>query len=542
MIQRKDALAFTLELKVAGKQICIPGANIKTLKADISVFGFSALLEFWVSEERGEDELLPLFVKADPVEVILTVAPHFKPGEDEVEPLRLQGLVTEKKILREQTIDNISLKDDPVLYRHYRIDFSDPARVVWGQHFPCDLQVDCSVKDLIEKNNPADVSLDFDWPELDAVYAINTLPCRYGSAWGSFYDFILWFTTTYDGVFSYDFNACRYRLAGRKKDDQDVVAMRQAEVAELCVCFPAPIRYNDRLLNVYSENPTRKETDRDDTLDGTLRTVLVREPIASEFEGFFSLETERQRFREHVIQLEHGRFPQLTYRPGTLIKFDGDLWSDKLFTKDKEYRVLNLRVELQAENPQPDVDHNMPHAVYHLEMQSRLELKQEQTHSLPEFRDPRFPVQVEGQILSEQGTEGDETWQCYEHPQQQTDQYRVLIPVFEDRQILVPFEPLFAPGTFYFPANKGQRVLVELDFHSARIVRFLDWRSGARLPMDSQGDQLLLGKGAQSNTSISHVYVDNKPQLNMKRTSASDTEVIRLDEGIIILETKEDPS
>jgi hypothetical protein len=36
--------------------------------------------------------------------------------------------------------------------------------------------------------------------------------------------------------------------------------------------------------------------------------------------------------------------------------------------------------------------------------------------------------------------------------------------------------------------------------------------------------------------------VDNKPQLKMKRTSSKDTEIIHLQEGTIILQTKEESS
>jgi hypothetical protein len=85
-------------------------------------------------------------------------------------------------------------------------------------------------------------------------------------------------------------------------------------------------------------------------------------------------------------------------------------------------------------------------------------------------------------------------------------------------------------------------VLVELDFHGARIVRFLDWRPGGQLPLDTQGNQILFGKSEDSQTSIRHEYVDNKPQLNVKRSSSNDTEIIQLQEGTIILQTKEESS
>ena len=58
--------------------------------------------------------------------------------------------------------------------------------------------------------------------------------------------------------------------------------------------------------------------------------------------------------------------------------------------------------------------------------------------------------------------------------------------------------------------------------------------------MDTQGNHILLGKDDQSQTSVRHVYVDEKPVLNIKRTSDIDTQQIKIEEGRLILETKEE--
>ena len=102
------------------------------------------------------------------------------------------------------------------------------------------------------------------------------------------------------------------------------------------------------------------------------------------------------------------------------------------------------------------------------------------------------------------------------------------------------FVPDYFSGHFYFPAYKMSRVLVALDFHSARIERFLDWKEGSRLSMDTQGNHLLFGKTPKNQTSINHVYEDEKPVLNVKRTRDIDTQSIRFEEGRLILETKEE--
>jgi len=538
----RDSLEMKLALTIGGEKFDIPGANIKHLQADIHPYGFAASLSFWVSSEMAKDNLFPQFVKQEMIEVKLDLSPHFKPKDTEIEPIKLQGLVTTKALLNEYTVENINLRGDPVLYRLYRVDFADPARVLWCQHFPCDLLVDQGVKDLIDANKTTCVNLKYDWEILNDKHAINTLSPGSPDNESSFYDFIVWYTAVNNGVFTYDGKTNEYTLSGKKETEGKVLAMSELEVAGHQIEFPATPRFNDRFLNALSENPNKSDTSRDTAKEGLRRDLVLREPIAADFEKAFNLESKRQRSKEHELCLTHKRFPLLTYRPGTFVKLEGELWSSKIFLHDKEYRVNDIFIQAIAIDEGPDADHNMPYAGYNIDMRSRLELKKETALNLPPFKFPSHPVYVEGKIVSEQGKEEDETYQIYKHPQTELDQYKVKIPIFDDKQIVVPFEPLFTPGHFYFPAYKNETVLVELDFHSARVVAFLDWRPGGRLPMDTQGDHILFGKSDESNTSISHIYVDNKPQLNMKRTSSKDTEIIQLHEGTIILQTKDETS
>jgi hypothetical protein len=216
------------------------------------------------------------------------------------------------------------------------------------------------------------------------------------------------------------------------------------------------------------------------------------------------------------------------------------LWSDKIFAHGKVYRVRTIYLEASAVAPDITADHNMDHARYNIEMSSQLEPKNEEWVSLPPFKTPLFPLYVEGKVVSEQGTKEEETYQIYQDKKTSLDQYKVAIPLWNNQEVVVPFEPNFFTGHFYFPDFKDARVLVALDFHSGRIERFLDWRPGARLPMDTQGDHILLGKTDKSQTSLQHIYVDNKPVLHVKRTSDKDTEMIKMVEGSLILETKEE--
>jgi len=536
-----DALDMELKLTIDGETLNIPGANVKFLRISLRPYGFRARLSFWVSSEIKEDELFSRFTKQDLMEVTLNVEPHFKPKDVEIESLDLQGFVTGKAVLKELTIENVHLKGNPVLYRHYRIDFADPARVLWGQHFPCDLVVDGTVKDLIEANKATGVNLKYDWDALeDEEFAINSLPVESGEKEAGFYDFIIWYAASHNGVFSYNLKENEYTLSSSKDKTGQPINMSKLEIAEHSIVFPPTIRYNDRLLNSFSDNPPNKETSREQAKEGVRHDILLRLPIPSDFDNAFNLESKKQKIRGHEIHLTHCRFPQITYRPGIFIKIEGGLWSEEIFPHGTEYRVRDIFLQARAVDEEPDADHNMEYSRYNIDMRSQLELKDEDALNLPFFKTPPYPIYVEGMIVSGQDDEEEETYQMHEHPQTALDQYKVRIPLFDNKEVVVPFEPLFAPGHFYFPAYKWQRVLVALDFHAARIERFLDWRPGGRLPMDSQGNHLLMGKTFSSETSINHIYVDNKPQLNVKRTSDNDTEKIQLHEGTIILETKEE--
>jgi len=75
--------------------------------------------------------------------------------------------------------------------------------------------------------------------------------------------------------------------------------------------------------------------------------------------------------------------------------------------------------------------------------------------------------------------------------------------------------------------------------HSARIVRLLEWRAGAPLSMEVQGEHILFGKSDDSQTSVNHVYDGDKPVWSVARKNQSDTALIQLREGTLFLQVKE---
>ena len=79
-----------------------------------------------------------------------------------------------------------------------------------------------------------------------------------------------------------------------------------------------------------------------------------------------------------------------------------------------------------------------------------------------------------------------------------------------------------------------------MNLFEARICRVLDWGERVFFEQDTQGNHLLMGKNAKDETSIRHVYEDNKPVLSIKRVKDNDTELVKLQDGKITFQTQEE--
>ncbi len=535
-----DALEVGLTLTIDGNKLAVPGGNVKSFSVNLHQCGFSGRSSFVVSSEKRTDKVFDSFIKQTLMEVELQVSPHYKPEGKKIDPLKLHGLVTQKAILLERTIEKAEAEGNPVIYRHYEIDFADAAQVLWRRHFPCDLEVGKTMKDVLEAHKGSKVTLTYDWDALTVQHPIIALPLGAEGNEASFYDFVLWYADTRNGVWTYKCKDNSYALTGSKSRDGEATALDRRDIDRCEIQFPETIRYSVNLLNAYSETPKIQAIAQDNAVEGVHRDYIGRFPVAADFQDRRTLETERLKARNHEIRLTFRRYPGMTYTTGIFVKLEGGMWSDTIFPKGKVYRVREIVIEATSAEEELSADHDMPYARFDVEMYSQLETREESVVGLFPYRTPRFPMYVEGKIVSEQGGDDEATYQIYQDSNTSLDQYKIQIPLWENRRVVAEFEPDSFMGRFYFPAYKNARVLVSLDLHSARIERFLDWKPGARLPMDTQGNHLLLGKKATSQTSIKHAYVDNKPELSILRTSDKDTELIKLGEGVLVLQTKED--
>ncbi len=555
-----ESLALELKLTIAGTVVTVPGAQIKHVSFDLTAWGFDAEVDFWLSEEREAegvlDELYTPFKGKDLIEVELKVKSAFAP-DPPPDPIILKGIVREKRLHERVLTDSRQeVTSRPVLLRQYGIRFQDPMQALWRQHFPCALFVDSTMQAILDAHKGQKITLAYDWDKLTAQRPILFLGLGDERNEASFYDLLVWFVHERYGVLTYDSQVTSYKIAGVKEAVSQTLKVDWEDVARMDVVFPETSRAAVRVLNSYTEVPKNQEIANAQAVTGIRRDILHRTQVAAHFTARTTLETAKLKHAEPEVHLAFKRIPHTTFRTGKAVDFTSDEWSADLYAKEKKYRVREVRFRAGAEVEEATAAPGPAQAGYRCTLTAALEDSTDEVVRLPAFKRPFYPVPVEGKVVSEQGEAAQETYQIYTSSTTSVDQYKIAVLLFAasaettvatdtagSRKVVVDFDPNTMPGHFYFPYFKDARVLLAMGFETARIKRFLDWRPGGRLPMDGQGNHILLGKiGSEQKdrTSMSHVYEDAKPVLTVKRILENDTEMLQLKEGTIIIQTKEE--
>ncbi|RKH56473.1 hypothetical protein [Corallococcus llansteffanensis] len=548
-----ERLDLGLTLTIGGTAHAIAPADILAFELDLHGWGHEGRVEFRVLDETAhggqkKDKLLADFLKPDLVEVALELkAVH---SDTATKPtytsLKVKGLGLDKA-LSEETV--AQAKGAAITYRHYTVRFVDAARLLWTQHFPCALYTQKTVQDVLDAHKGDKIALANDW---DAALAA-TCPLLFlglsPESGASFYDFVVWFVHARNGVLAYDYTAQGYQLRAAKAATGTPLTLRSEDVDAVTVVFPEVARHDVAILNAAAESPKNQAITNAKAVTGIRQDVLLRTDIADDVQKRVTLETARLKVRGLEVELEWNRFPTVAFAPGALVKLPQTAgWVASGVPATETFRVRRMTLRAEPLPPEEvgegegdeDARRPSPESRYLLTLTTRLERKDELHVDLPPFVTPVYPRFVEGLIVSEVGETTHETWQAYTDTATSLDSYKVKMPLFANQIIQVPFNANLLPGHFYFPAYKGARVLVALDFQRAWLKRHLDWRAGARLPSDGQGVHLLVGKTTENGTSMRHFYDDNKPVLRLQRTNASDTEKIELKEGTLLILVKEE--
>lgn len=539
----QSLLEVTLTLTSDGTDYSVPCSQIKQVFVDLKSWGFDAEVEFCTSPHQLEDSLFAAFTAPPLIEAALSVTNARLPSGATCDPIAVSGIVTHKECVEYTAKAAVSGK--PIMHRRYRIRFGDAARVLWSQHYPCELHVDTALKDVIDAQKGAKITITHDWAaELDATRPHVFLPLGAPGNEASFYEFLVWYTATRNGVLTYDSKLDSYKLSGAKDEAGSASSLAFTEVGPVRLEFPETPRAAAVVLNSSIAIAAKKDATpaNDNAFAGVRRDFLVRMPAQGDVDARATLEANRLTTPGHEAVVEFAVYPTTTVLPGTLVNFSHPAFGTTSFTASKDYRVRELTLRAMCSDQEPTPADTAP-AAFVTRVVARLELKAEKWVPRPGFRAPRWPARVEGTIVSEEGAEDEETWQAYTDSDTSLDRYKVAVPLFKESAdvfVYAPFDPNGMPGHLFFPAYKGAQVLLSFELFSVTIHKFIDWRGGGRLPADGQGNHILVGKTATNRTSVSHVYEDQKPVLLVSRLNDTDTQTIELKDGTITICTKED--
>lgn len=547
-----EQLDVTLKLTIDGTEYKVWGANVKNFEIELQPYGFVACLDFWVNDDvdmdgDSDDTLKTPFQTEKLAEVDLSIQ-VFRPDRREVErdpdPLHLRGFVVEK-ILFEQA--NRRGAEAPIVARRYGIKFCDAARFFWSQHFPCELYTKKTMKDVFDAHKGEKITLEYNsqvvTQQKPLIY-IGLERDRVKPA--NFYDFLIWYIDTNNLVFRYDYTENKYTIEDEKPQDGEPVDMDFEDVDHFFQHFADVPRHKPRILNSYTESPATQLIDNTEVVAPLCQDHLLRTPLSGNVDAKVTLETARLKLPKPAAHAIGNRYPSRMILPWDLIDLTQDpQWTLAAtaipkITLDGKCRCFGVYILSRSREQGQGRREIGSLSEFTLETKFLFEPLDDKAVRLPDYVIPTYPSVVEGKIVSEIGAEDEETYDILTDSETNLDSYKVKVPLWADQIVNAPFEPLRMSGHFYFPAYKNERVLLALDLYSARIVGFLDWRVEGRLPKEGQGNHLLTGKKPLSSTSISHVYVDDKPVFTIIRKNEKDHQTIQAKEGYLLIEVKEE--
>jgi hypothetical protein len=525
-------LEMALSLRADGHAHAVAGNRIKACTLELLPHGFFATVTFW-NEHGTKDDLIAWFATRDLIEAELTLAPAGRP--ESAARVALHGLVADRSFTETVTAE---VKGAPVQLREYTVRLVDAAELLWRQHFPLELRAQAKMKELIAAQLAEGIKLDI---TLDDAERTRPLLCIATDERTSFYDVVVAYAEQAGGAFHYDYYDKTYRLAAARKSHDKKPKLRRLDVAALRVILPETIRHGARVLNGHTEAAQiASVTAPAEAVAGIARDRLIRTPRPADVDDEKQLQAARLKPAEVELEVEHARLGDAALMPGATVALDGDFFSGELHAAGKGFRVCRLSLSASvADGGYAERKDNDARA-YQMSVRARWESAAETRPRLPPHAPPAGPLYVEGKIVADGGGAQDRIFMSSDDQAGGQSWYVVHVPLW-NQKIKVPFQPHFAPGHFFAPAFKGSRVLLALHFDHAEILQFLDWGPDVQLPGESQGNHLLFGKNAKSQTSLKHVYVDDKPVLSLSRVAQADHGRLQLEEGTLVLEVREDP-
>ncbi|WP_035240859.1 hypothetical protein [Desulfobacter vibrioformis] len=530
-----DSLMATLTVTIDSTEYEIPAGSLRTIQLHMGTAGFEGQASFTLTS-RDDNEFFTAFADSTLTDFSLSIQATWNQPDDTPDPLYVEGIVTQKSV-REYTVE--IMKDTPVIWYDFKIHFRDAVQVLWRQHFPVAVYASSTMGDVVTANTVANFTVSADMEEFSTSYDQICLALGMADNQASFYDFILWYVYSRNGVVYYDYTNKKLVISDSKQTADDTSTLNIDDVGAYRLVIPEIPRYNTRLYNVSSESTGTTSLTQDEAISGIYQDRVIRTDITSEVTAKSGYLEAELKVPSKEVHLEFKRMPRTTFTVGSQVEFDADKWYQGLSFNDDTFRVYEIDLTATAVNQASESGIGAEYAPFQINMTARMENKDNEVRIFPAFIRPRYPLAVEGTVVSETGEDTDKTYQIYTDDDTSVEYYKVYLPLWE-LNIQTRYIPDFLPGHFYFPLFRDTRVLVELTLNGARVARVLDWGDSTRLPDDYQGNHILFGKNDGDQTSMQHYYDESKPVLSIQRTYSTDTQLIQMSDESILLQTQDD--
>jgi hypothetical protein len=531
-------------LEADGEEAEIPTGNIEKFRLRLHSYGYCCEVQFSTFEN---EEMYGILTSPKIIKAKLGFKPtSIEKGTDPI--IEFKGILTDKNFRRLPS----NLAKLSQAHRVYEITFFDHAKATWEQHFPTNIYVDESMKDVIEKHINPEITMNYKWDPIEVKHPVTAFSLQHkywlkAEEQTHFYAFLIWYLHQENGLLEYDYKEHHYTITGKKKE----ASGPPLEIGEwdctppLCIFSPAA-RYNEKTLKHTADTLDPEDKENEHPFQSVRREIFdpghyrvfpeqAQEKINS------VLYSDKNEVEIHLIQFtDEIQLDKLT--PGSFIKFKGDKegnWSQDACFKDKNFRIRHVDLIANKVGVTEEVVKEIQG--YNFYVRIRLEEEEAAYAEWPRFTPPAFPFYVQGKVFCDIGEKEQSTFKILESEKAPQGQYLIQVPLAENKNVVAPFVPSYS-GQHYYPFIKDTKVMLSLHFHTARIERPIDWDPLARLPAGIQGNQIVLAANVEKDqyTIMRHEY-DGKDSFYTIRQASSKEQIqtIEIKEKDILISVDE---
>jgi hypothetical protein len=543
-------LKIAINLTVKTSKYDFVGRPIKKFQASLEPHGFEGKLTLELTIDRENEAFFADFLSDEIIDVSISIEPVYQTqGRQVVKPIKIKGIVTtrafsEQEYQQEQKKQSLSS-------RTYEMSFVDPASYYWKRHFPIELYTKKTTTEVIKAHAFSKlVNLSITHPAMDVNHPQIFLAL--GESKASFWDYMQWIASETGGLVDYDYEEQKYIFLADKPVIDKPDPLPRPDIESLQIKMYQSVRSTVRIKNSFAEassvSPIDNKLEPDTLYDDRLTRTAVPAEVDVLKNKISAVATERMPTLHTTFNL----FPHYVIYPGSGYKLRKGEWSAKRYGIDATYRCTKLDINAVMSGGDANiVSESTADSLYSCDYQATWEDATESAIIRPSFEQPVFPRAIEGTIYTESGQEEDRVYEFKLDEATQRQTYQIKVPLWSSEGgegasgesiVEAPFEPNYLPGFSYLPHYRDERVLINVYYGRAEIVRSLEWGATVQPPQDGQGQNLLFGKNATSQTGVTHVYEDNKPVFTVARTDQGDLQTLTMSENTMILEVKQGES